>query len=118
MRASQAAPFPGGNTIVVPIGPAAITIPRGTIHRGVKYRVVSTQDCWFTVDGPDPVLPDPLVVVAITEQWSVYMPAKQAEEFVFGFMDPSPDAHEPTLRVIASFPGTMYFTPIRILPAQ
>lgn len=102
MKAPQAAPFPG-DTIVETIGVASKEMP-ATLRRGVKYRVVSTQDCWLRYNAPAVV------------QEGMFLPAKVPDYFAFGMDDA--DGTDLKVNVIAAFDGTIYFTPLKLIPTE
>ncbi len=101
MRSHQAADFPL-STVVHAIGPVSSTVPG--IVRGVRYRVVSTQDCWIQY-----------YEAAVMEQ-GLYLPAKTPDYFAFGMDDK--EGTDMTINVIAAFNGKIYFTPMKIVPTE
>lgn len=103
MKAPQAAQFPG-ESFVMAIGLTNAQVPAGAVTRGVKYRVVSTQDCWIRFNAPAVVLE------------GLYLPAKVVDYFTFGMSDI--DGTDLTVNVIAASPGTIYFTPVKLVPTE
>ena len=101
MRASQATPFPG-ESIVASIG--AVSAQVSGIARGVKYRVVSTQDCWFAYNQNAVV------------QEGMYLPAKVPDYFAFGMSDS--EGTDLEVNVVSAFDGTIYFTPLKLVPTE
>ena len=102
MRASQAGQFPLG-TIAVQIGTANQVMPV-TIQRGIRYRIVSTQDCWLAYNRP-----------AVPEQ-DLLLPCKVPDYFAFGMVDTQ--GTDLKVNVIAMFPGYIYFTPMSTVPTE
>jgi hypothetical protein len=101
MKPSNAGQFPL-DTITHAIGVASIPVPEVT--RGVRYRVVATQDCWIAYNQ------------AAVVGKGLFLPCKQVDYFAFG-MD-SFDGTDLSINVIAAFPGNIYFTPMRTVPTE
>ena len=102
MKASQAGQFPL-DTIVMPIGVANAVAPV-SIVRGVRYRVVATQDCWIAYNRPAVLGND------------LFLPCKVPDYFAFGMA--MSDGTDLKINVIAAFPGNLYFTPMRTVPTE
>lgn len=101
MKASQAGQFPLDTTTHA-LGVANSQV--SGIRRGVRYRVVSTQDCWIAYNKP-----------AVAGE-GLFLPCKAVDYFAFGMADS--DGTDLTLNVIAAFPGNIYFTPMRTVPTE
>ena len=121
MRASQSAPLPG-KSIIVPLVPNVVkVVTKGLIIRGRKYRVVSTQDVWLTVDSQNPVLPDPLVITDTVVDLGVFLPAKTPEDFTFASVltdNEQENDYQPIIKLISAFPAMVFFTPVRMVPTE
>lgn len=103
MRASQAGQFPLSDaTTAHTLGVVSSVVPG--IKRGIRYRVVSTQDCWLSYNQ-----------AAVVAQ-GLYLPAKMPDYFAFGMSDS--EGTDLELNVIAAFAGTIYFTPIKVVPTE
>lgn len=101
MRASQAGQFPL-ISVVHPLAVVSAVVPN--VRRGVRYRVISTQDCWISYGEP------------AEHEKGLYLPAKVPDYFAFG-MDDS-QGTDLQINVIGAFPGTIYFTPMRTVPTE
>jgi hypothetical protein len=102
MRAHQAGQFPLPTIVHTLV--AGVSAPVVGITRGVRYRIVSTQDCWFDY-GASAVL-----------QEGLYFPAKVPDYFAFGMSDPQ--GTDLVINAIAAFDGKVYFTPLRTVPTE
>jgi hypothetical protein len=101
MRASNAGQFPL-ETVTQAIGVANVQL--SGIRRGVRYRVVSDQDCWIAYNRPAVVGQD------------LFLPAKMPDYFAFGMADSL--GVDLTINVIAAFNGIIYLTPITTVPTE
>jgi hypothetical protein len=98
------------NTVVVTFaGAGNVATTRGTVKRGVMYRVVSTVDCYISNES------------AATINAGIFLPAKEPAFFVFGAQtDTSATNGDVGLRpqVYGTAAGTCYFVPIWPVPAN
>lgn len=102
MKSHQAGQFPGTTIVHALVAGVSSTVPG--ITRGIRYRIVSDQDCWFAYNSN-----------AVLEQ-GLYLPAKTPDYFAFGMDDR--DGTDLEIHVIAAFNGKVYFTPLKTVPTE
>jgi hypothetical protein len=101
MKASTSGQFPL-DTVTHAIGTVSSVVSE--VRRGVRYRVVATQDCWIAYNK-----------TAVVGQ-DLFLPCKAVDYFAFGMeMD---DGTNIAINVVSAFPGSIYFTPIRTVPTE
>jgi hypothetical protein len=102
MSNPRAAMFPGETVVGTLV--ANTNLVMSGIIRGVRYRVIATQDIWIRYNDTSVVLT------------GMYMPAKTPEYFTFGMADSQ--GTNLTLNIIAAQNGTVYFTPVKTVPTE
>lgn len=102
MRAHQAGQFPLDTIVHTFV--AGVSAPIAGVRRGVRYRLVSDQDCWMKYSE------------AAVLQEGLYLPAKVPDYFAFGMDDR--DGTDLVVNVIAAFDGKLYLTPLRTVPTE
>lgn len=102
MRAHQAGEFPLPTIVHDMV--AGVSAQVIGVTRGVRYRLVSTQDCWFNYQS------------AATLQEGMFLPAKVPDYFAFGMADSQ--GTDLKINVIAAFNGKLYLTPLKTIPTE